>query len=251
MRTRLLHEAAAAVDATPALVPILPDLFLGIESLGSSPARVVRMLRLAGIAKGQRLLDLGCGKGAAATHIARTLGCQCVGVDAMPEFISEAAATARSEGLSRRTRFIVGDARRAEFPRKFDAAIMLGLFDVPEARRVLRRHTKPGGVFIIDDAVAMRNRSDFLTLQGARELLRRDGDELLAEDIWTAEQVRRQERSLHARLARNADRLGRKNPRLKRSLAAFLERQIAAAKVLRSTLRPVQWMVRVSPRPSR
>src|SRR5512134_2942655 len=146
MANRLLTEAAASVDATPILVPILGDLFTGIDSLGSSPRRVIRMLKSAGLRKGDRLLDLGCGKGAAAIAAAKELGCRCVGVDAVEEFITAARTSAATQAVEHRCEFRLGDIRTAKFRAKFDAAIMLGVCDVVTARRLLRKHLHAGGI---------------------------------------------------------------------------------------------------------
>jgi 2-polyprenyl-3-methyl-5-hydroxy-6-metoxy-1,4-benzoquinol methylase len=244
--SNLLREAAASVDASPALVPVLGLLFDGIDSLGSSPERIVRMLRLAGLDPGSRVLDLGCGKGAAAICIARVLKCRCTGIDAVPEFVAAAEASARQHGVSKLCEFRAGNLRQFARASEYDAAIMLGVLDVERGRRVLRRAVKPGGVFILDDAVAVRPRRGCPTLDEARRLLSRGGDRIEAEDVWTPQQTRRQEERLRRQLSRNAARLAMSHPRLRRSLASFLQRQREAARVLETRFQPVQWMVRTS-----
>jgi SAM-dependent methyltransferase len=247
MVTRLMSAAARSVDATDALVPVLAELFSGIDSLGSSPGLTVRMLRVAGLRAGDRVLDLGCGKGATCLALAKSLGCICLGIDAVAGFTDSAAASAQRQGLSRRCRFLTGDIRAYRSVRRFDAAIMLGLFDIIRARRMLRRHTPSGGVIILDDAVALNSsRRRWLTLDDARVELESQGDVILAEDVWSPERSRRLEARLYARLSANALRLAEVHPQLRSSLAAFLVRQRRAAAMLRGELRPVQWAVRVA-----
>jgi 2-polyprenyl-3-methyl-5-hydroxy-6-metoxy-1,4-benzoquinol methylase len=164
------------------------------------------------------VLDLGCGKGAAAICIARVLKCRCTGIDAVPEFVAAAEASARQHGVSKLCEFRAGNLRQFARASEYDAAIMLGVLDVERGRRVLRRAVKPGGVFILDEA----------------------------EDVWTPQQTRRQEERLRRQLSRNAARLAMSHPRLRRSLASFLQRQREAARVLETRFQPVQWMVRTS-----
>ncbi|MBX3378268.1 MAG: class I SAM-dependent methyltransferase [Phycisphaeraceae bacterium] len=242
----LLREAAASVGASPALVPFLGLLFEGVDSLGSSPARVVRMLRNARVGPGSRVLDLGCGKGAAAIALAQTLGCRCTGIDAVPEFVAAANAAARQRGVSKLCEFRAGNLRQFARAGAYDAAIMLGVLDVERGRRVLRRSVRPGGVYILDDAVAVRPRRGCPTLDEARRILTRGGDRIEVEDLWTPQQTLRQEEQLHRQLSRNAARIAMSHPRLQRSLASFLQRQQRAARELQTRFQPVQWMVRKS-----
>lgn len=243
---RLLINAAASVDATPALLPVIRELFTGLDSLGSSPARAASMLRRAGIGPGSRVLDLGCGKGAAAVHLAQTLGCSCIGVDAMPEFIEAARSLAKSRGVARLCSFHIGDLTKFAKPQSFDAAIMLGVLDVERGRRVLRKAVKRGGVFIIDDAVAVRPSKSWPTIEEARRILQRGGDRIEAQDAWTPRQSQQQEERLYRQMSQNAERISHAHPRLRRPLDAFLQRQKAAAKLLRTQLQAVQWLVRVA-----
>ena len=208
------------------------------------------MLRRAGIGPGNRVLDLGCGKGAAAVYLTQALGCRCMGIDAMPEFVEAARALSAKEGVAARCRFQVGDLTKFAARRKFDAGVMLGVLDVERGRLVLRRAVKPGGVFIIDDAVALKPGRGWPTIDEARQVLSRGGDQIEAEDIWTPRQTQQQEERLFRQMKRNAARISKTHPRRRRSLAAFLERQRLAARLLRTQLWAVQWMVRVA-EPSR
>lgn len=247
MGNRLLNEAAASVDATPAIVPVLSDLFKGLDSLGSAPGPAVAMLRQAGIGPASRLLDLGCGKGAFAVTAALRLKCRCLGVDALPDFVRSAQTFARRKEVEKSCRFVTGNARTFRSHTRFDAAAMLGLFGVSDAARLLRRQVRPGGVFILDDAVAVSKTSSprWVTIREAREILTAQGDEVIAEDVWTPARVRASEGRLYERLSVNVERLAVQHPELTRSLVAFLHRQRQAAASLRGPLRPVVWMVRV------
>ena len=76
MMVQLRHEVAASLDLPPRLTPWMDELFAGLSSLGSSPRRVVSMLREGGLRSNSRVLDLACGKGATAVELARAFGCR-------------------------------------------------------------------------------------------------------------------------------------------------------------------------------
>lgn len=247
MNRKLLNQAAASVDATPALTPVLSELFAGMDSLGSSPRLTVRMLREAGIGRGHRLLDLGCGRGGVTVAAAKA-GSRCVGVDAVPSFVAAARELAARRGVAGNCEFRVGDIRRVRSGRTFDAALMLGLFEVTRATALLRKYVRPGGVMIFDDAVvvgAKPARKGWVTLAAARSSIARRGDVIVTEVVWTAAEVRKHETRLYTQLARNAKRLKRTHPELTQELDEFLKRQRTAADELSGILRPVQWSVRV------
>jgi ubiquinone/menaquinone biosynthesis C-methylase UbiE len=74
--------------------------------------RAEQLVRLADPQPGQRLLDVGCGNGAAALHLSAALGLDVTGVDVDPEQIRDAAAA--SEG-SVHVRFSTADATALPF----------------------------------------------------------------------------------------------------------------------------------------
>jgi ubiquinone/menaquinone biosynthesis C-methylase UbiE len=72
-----------------------------------------QMLRLIEIIPGARYLDVGCGNGAAAIHLARRFGLRITGIDADPGQIAAARAAGRDLPSAQ---FLVADARRLPFP---------------------------------------------------------------------------------------------------------------------------------------
>ncbi len=77
---------------------------------------------LAGIAQGQRILDLGCGLGGPALHLAESRKCQVTGLDLVETNVLEANSRAAARGLDQRAGFQIGDAA--------DMAFEDGTFDV-------------------------------------------------------------------------------------------------------------------------
>ena len=101
----------------------------------------------AGVADGERVLDVGCGTGSLAGVLLSTPIAGVVGVDPSAAFV----AAARRRVSDPRARFAVGDAQRLAFPDgAFDRTMsMLVLNFVPDsaaAAAEMRRVTRPGGV---------------------------------------------------------------------------------------------------------
>lgn len=110
-----------------------------------------RLVEIAKIAPGERVLDVGCGRGAALFPAARAVGPtgNVIGVDLAPGMVARTRAEAAEQGLSRVT-VRVGDA---EFPdatdHEYDAVLSaFVLFFLPDLKPVLRRYLdalRPGG----------------------------------------------------------------------------------------------------------
>jgi SAM-dependent methyltransferase len=113
--------------------------------VGPEDVRLLAVVNALGPLVGRRVLDLGCGKGRFAAHLAR-LGAEVVGLDL------SAAMLARAAGLDR----VRASARRLPFADGvFDAVVAIEVIEhvgavdavLDEARRVLR----PGGRLAIVD----------------------------------------------------------------------------------------------------
>ena len=104
-----------------------------------------------------RLLDLGCGRGGTAAHLASTYGVAVVGVDLVPYNV--ALASRQTARISPRPSFFTGDATNLPFE---DDAFSNGvaidtIVYMPDKRGVfeeLGRVIEPGGICVISDLLA-------------------------------------------------------------------------------------------------
>lgn len=251
---RTAVSVAASVDAPPSLYPLLPELFAGLESLGSRPRQVVSLLRQHSIPRTPRTLDLACGKGSVALALARSFNARVLGVDACGPFIDHARERAAALRVEDRTLFEVGDVHAflegKPKPRdRFDVALMLNFLPASEAAPLLRRWVKPGGVYLIDDAVRAARTSDpeFDSVSTARELanaISRTGDTILAMRITSPATYLRMEARLFTVIRRNIARLIPRHPELADDLREYRLRQRESAALLAGPLRGAIWLVR-------
>lgn len=125
-------------------------LILG-DSYHPGGLRLTRYLAVsAGIAPGQRVLDIASGPGTTALLLADELAADVDGVDLSAVSVERATATALERNLGARVRFQVGDAERLPFPdATFDAVISECAFctfpDKATAATEMARVVKPGG----------------------------------------------------------------------------------------------------------
>jgi ubiquinone/menaquinone biosynthesis C-methylase UbiE len=117
---------ARSYDAKAAEFAVLTDLY--------SKRIAARMLDLAGVKNGDRLLDIGTGTGLLA-RMAAARGAHAVGIDHSAGMLEQAQASAEADGVGSRTQFLAMDAEALEFD---DAS-----FDVTVSLFVLRHLPNP------------------------------------------------------------------------------------------------------------
>jgi len=102
-----------AMDGTEAeLFPYLPYILQDLWEIGADPETVIHLIeKHANRYTELKVLDLGCGKGAVSVKLAAALGCQCHGIDAIPEFIGHARQKALEYGVQHLCTFETGDIR--------------------------------------------------------------------------------------------------------------------------------------------
>ena len=109
-------------------------------------------LNFRGYARGERVLDIGCGFGDSTQRIARMVapGGEAIGVDCAENFIRDATNEAHNEGVDN-ARFFVADVQSDDLRGPYDHAFArfgTMFFDLPgAAMRNVRSALKPGGTF--------------------------------------------------------------------------------------------------------
>jgi hypothetical protein len=140
---RLLQEYGLGLSSR-----VKPDLAI---YLPTPPEIVGEMLRLAGVAPGDVLYDLGCGDGRIVVAAAEKYGIRAVGVDINPARISEARANARRRGVAKRVQFILDDAKKVDFSSATVITIYLGADGNLRLVDRLRAELRPGARIVSRD----------------------------------------------------------------------------------------------------
>lgn len=132
-----------------------------LEERGATPSHARlrrRFLKLAGITRGSRVLEIGSGSGVVVRDVARLVGARgaVVGVDPSRVLVAAARRLARQQGSGNRIAFRVADGRRLPFASgRFDVSLAITVFlhvDTPE--RILAemvRVTRSGGIVGVQD----------------------------------------------------------------------------------------------------
>ena len=101
--------------------------------------------------RGARILEIGCGTGHAACHIARRYQSHVTAMDVSPAMIKSAASHVQREGLQGRVQCELADVTRMPFPNgSFDYVIsqaVLMFVDKAQALAEIRRVLRRGGAF--------------------------------------------------------------------------------------------------------
>ncbi len=123
----------------------------GDESPAEAQRKLIRRLaETAGIPRGARVLDAGCGLGGSSLWLARELDCSVLGITISPAQQRMAERRARRAGLGGQVRFEVRDANTLELPPDaFDAVWVIEcsehLTDKADFFRRCARVLRPGG----------------------------------------------------------------------------------------------------------
>lgn len=252
------REVAASLDAPEALLPVLPELFDGIEELGCWPERIVGLLAPLELPPSTRVLDLACGKGPVSRALAREFAFDCLGVDLFAPFVDAARALATAEGLAARCTFEHGDLRAALRPAApYDVVVYTSIdaLGAPgDCVAALRSAVRPGGWMVIDalhlgDAEALDEPGyeHYASRAATARALESHGDRLRAVDEPPREAWARAERELAGRVAERARRSAVRHARLSGKLERYARIQSAEAETLSTHGHPALWLVQRSP----
>jgi cyclopropane fatty-acyl-phospholipid synthase-like methyltransferase len=147
---------AYALETHTALLPYLPELLADLDELGSAAEAIASVLDDLNLTKSTTVVDLGCGKGAAAVEVAENLNLKVIGIDLFEPFIESCKDLAERRGVSELCHFIHGDILKlAGKIGPCDVAIFAALGDVlgslDRTVSVIRQYAKPGGYMVIGD----------------------------------------------------------------------------------------------------
>ncbi len=168
------------------LIRHLPFLLQDLDELGASPQDVEILIRRHVFhQKPLNILELACGKGIVAMHLAKSFGAKIEAYDLMQAFVDEAVKKAKQERLSHLVYFAQGDVNRLVKEKSgFDVVVFAAAGDIlgtqEETLRKLRQTIRSKGYLIIDDAFAIKeSEGPYLSKQQWTNLCEANGFELI------------------------------------------------------------------------
>lgn len=195
----LEDSVARSLDAERSMLTFVPRLLKGLWALGGSPELIAEMIEPLKLpADKTEVLDLGCGKGAAAILLARTFGFRATGVDANSIMLAEAEKKATEYGVGESCTFKMADIREyVTHNRNYDLVIYASLGGVLGKLRDIIKHlrhcVRPGGYIVFDDGylhtVSRLNRPGYTHYRNYDETIHQLthlGDTLVSERILSA-----------------------------------------------------------------
>lgn len=249
------RKLAAYFGVAPEILPFVPELLQDFTELGSEPELVAQWLHEAGLRSPHRILDLGCGKGAASIAVARELGCHVDGVDALDPFVEAARAGAERAGVAHRCVFRRGDLGRAlRRMGGYDAVLYLAVGEVlgtlEESVRALRRAVRVGGYIVLDDGYRLEEVAvDFpgYALMATREetlrALTASGDRIVRERLSSPEEIRSQNERYFAHITRRARELAARHPEHAERFSAYVEKEREENRLLETAVQCAVWLL--------
>ena len=125
---------AAGGTARPALASIPPAPLEEVPYVQTPQSVVDAILALAGVQRGDRLIDLGSGDGRIVITAARTHGARGLGIELAPHLIDLSNRLAREAGVADRARFVAQDL----FDTDLSGASVVTMYLLPDVNLALR-----------------------------------------------------------------------------------------------------------------
>ncbi len=230
------ESVVTAMDGTDKeLFPHLPYILQDLWEIGADPEIIIRLIEKHFINHDRlKILDLGCGKGVVSIKAAKRFGCSCYGIDAIPEFISDARKRAIENNVEHLCRFEVGDIRLKVKDLPSSDIIILGAIgpvfgDYYTTLASLSGCLGDTGVFIIDDGYIDNNSNYTHPLIQKRETIiqqiRSAGMQLAEEEIIGRDDIKESDDYIFNILKKRCFELINRYPEKKQLFMDYIEKQ--------------------------
>lgn len=243
----LQESVLAAMDGTDvAQIEFFPYILQDLWEIGTDPVTVIELVR-----KHQsnysslHILDLGCGKGAVSVKLARALGCSCLGIDAIPEFVDIAREKAAAFGVDHLCRFETGDMRSRDKELSGADVIVLGSVgpvfgDYYRTLNALSPYLKQDGIIIMDDGyVEHDSRFSHPLIQQRDAILRQISDSgmrLMDEIILDRQAIKESDDYIFQKVEQRCRELIQRHPDKKTIFENYIQKQIEENDVLENRI---------------
>ena len=252
-------KLAESMNISEDVLPYYHELLKDLWALGSFPHRIAEALKPLILSIEQpRILDLGCGKGAAGITLAKEFDAQVDGYDQFKPFLDEAIQKADEHGVSDRCRFELADINDVVLKaRDYDVVTLASVGaiggNLEQTVASLRQTVRSGGYIVIDDCFARGNEKiDFVGYgyiaahDECIEQLTAHGDRLVHESIVPIDDVIAQNEYNNEAIARRAAELTKRYPDKAKVFANFVQREKDECVVIETRLVAAIWILQKS-----
>ncbi len=234
------------------LIPYLSYLLQDLWELGSSPKKMIRMIKeYIDAPEKLNVLDLACGKGAVSVNVAKVVGCSVKGIDILPDFIAYARGKAKEHNVKDLCEFAVGDIRSEITEEKdYDLVIFGAVGDVlgtPEATiEVLKKTITPEGYILIDDAYGKESKkTECYTKAQWMDVLKNTGVRLIEEKVVDPDELETLNREQQRYIVDRANELKIKHPEKAHLFDSYIKSQQEECDQLENEITGVTLLLKV------
>lgn len=259
MNTQDKQQLAESLNISEEVLPYFHELLADIWVLGSSPARITRMLESLRLPPDRaRVLDLGCGKGAVSIALAKNLGFRIDGYDHYKPFLDEAVLKAEEHGVKELCQFEFADINDI-IPKAhdYDAVVLASVGTIggnlEHTVGHLRQTVRPGGYIVIDDGFSLQDEQ--IDFQGYEYVATHDeciqqltahGDKLVQEVVVPKEEVIAHNQFNNEAIAQRAAELTEHFPEKAQIFANFVKKEKDECDVIETRTEGAIWLLQKS-----
>ena len=165
MKKHIDVSIAEVSEAYAGAVGTLWEMVMGEEIHIGGTIATRELAALAGITKGDRVLDICSALGGPARQLAAEFGCRVTGIDATPGMVEEATRRTAAAGLEGRVTYRHGNAldlpfRESSFDTVWGQDAWCYVTDKARLIREAARVTRPGGTIAFTDWIQLRDVPD-------------------------------------------------------------------------------------------
>ncbi len=251
------QSIADSLEANKRILPYMPYLLQDMWALGCALESIITAVGSVGLHHKSKVLDLGCGKGAASVQLAAEFRCNVLGIDATEPFLKDAQTKASEHKVSNLCEFVQEDILEyVKTEHHFDLVILASLGGIfgsfKNTIASLRSQVKNGGYMIIDDGYLRTrnslNRKGYGHYKNNKNTLKEltSYNDKLIKEINTTVISRQINDEFLQEIERRGKELITKHPEIKEEIEAYILLQYEECKVIDKEIEGALWLLQKS-----
>lgn len=251
----LEESVTTAMDGSDVRIfPYLPYILQDLWELGTIPDTMIKLIKKHFTNySNQKVLDLGCGKGAVSVKLSQQLKCSCYGIDAIEDFITFAQQKAKEYNVDQLCKFEVGDIREKVKDISGYDIIILGAIgpvfgDYYTTLNILSDCLNETGIILIDDGYS-EDHSKFVhplifRKSDITQQIEKAGMIIVEYDILNTDDIKKTNDYMYDKLKLRCNELIEKYPDKKNLFLDYIKKQKTENVVLESKITAVTLVIK-------